>query len=153
MAKDAIELLKADHVQVKEMLKKLTDTTKRAIKKRSELVEEIAKEIKVHSKIEEEIFYPAFKAAGGSDHNKMNYEALEEHRAVEKLVLPDLLKSDPGSEEFSGRAKVLEELIEHHADEEEESMFPLAAQTLSQAELDTLGEKMAARKEELRAQT
>jgi hemerythrin-like domain-containing protein len=152
MAKDAIELLKADHVQVKEMLKKLTDTTKRAIKKRSELVEEIAKEIKVHSKIEEEIFYPAFKAAGGSDHNKMNYEALEEHRAVEKLVLPDLLKSDPGTDEFSGRAKVLEELIEHHADEEEESMFPLAEQSFSQDELEALGEKMAARKEELRAQ-
>ncbi len=150
MAKDAIELLKADHDQVKDMLMELTDTTKRGVKTRSKLVEEIAKEIKIYSKIEEEIFYPAFKAAGGSDHNRMNYEALEEHRAVEKLVLPDLLKTDPGSDEFSGRAKVLEELIEHHADEEEESMFPLAEQTLSQEELEALGEKMAARKEELR---
>ena len=134
------------------MLKELTGKTKRGVKSRFELVEKIAKEIKIHSKIEEEIFYPAFKAAGGSDHHKMNYEALEEHRAVEKLVLPDLLETDPGTDEFYGRARVLEELIEHHADEEEESMFPLAQQSFSQEELEALGEKMATRKEELRTQ-
>ena len=56
----------------------------------------------------------------------MNFEALEEHRAVDELVLPDLKNTDPASHQFSGRAKVLRELVEHHADEEEEEMFEMA---------------------------
>jgi hemerythrin-like domain-containing protein len=80
----------------------------------------------------------------------MNYEAREEHRAVEKLVLPDLEKTEPGTDQFSGRAKVLKELIEHHADEEEEEMFPKAEKSIPAGELKTLGEKMMKRKAELK---
>src|SRR3546814_1785888 len=59
------------------------------------------------------------------------YEAKEEHRAVEKLVLPDLFKTDAGTVVFAGRAKVLKDLIEHHAEEEEKEMFPRAKKLLS----------------------
>lgn len=79
----------------------------------------------------------------------MFFEAKEEHRAVEALVLPDLMKTKPDSETFSGRAKVLKELVEHHADEEEEEMFPEAQKALSQDQLVELGERMAQRKKEL----
>jgi hemerythrin-like domain-containing protein len=79
----------------------------------------------------------------------MNYEALEEHRAVDDLVLPDLLKTDPDSEQFSGRAKVLKELVEHHADEEEKEMFKLAKKTFNNEELRDLGERMAAMKQDM----
>ncbi|MEO7324099.1 MAG: hypothetical protein ABIW82_04645 [Dokdonella sp.] len=57
----------------------------------------------------------------------MYFEALEEHRAAGELVLPDLIGSDPGSEQFSSRAKVLKELVEHHASEEEKDSFPVHA--------------------------
>lgn len=150
--KNAIELLKDDHKKVKGLLKELTETTTRAAKRRPELLAEIEYELKIHTKIEEEIFYPAFKAAGGSEHKKVNYEALEEHRAVDDLVLPDLLKTDPGSEKFSGRAKVLKELVEHHADEEEKEMFKMAKKAFSSEELRDLGERMAEMKEKLKAQ-
>ena len=117
---DAIALLKQDHKAVKALLTELADTTNRAQKTRTELLQKIATEIKVHAAIEEEIFYPAFKAAGEkADDGKMFFEALEEHRAAGDLVLPDLLKTDVQSDQFGGRAKVLKELIEHHADEEE----------------------------------
>lgn len=152
MATDAISMLKDDHGKVKDLLAQLTDTTTRAAKKRSELFEKIEKEIKIHAMLEEELFYPAFKKAGGKEHNKLNYEALEEHRAVEELVLPDLKKTDPGTDQFSGRAKVLKELIEHHADEEEEDMFPMAKKAMSSEELKNLGEQMASRKAELQEQ-
>lgn len=150
MAKDAIALLKDDHETVKKLLKQLTETTTRATKKRQDLLGKIAKELEIHTTIEEEIFYPAFKDADGKEHDRLNYEALEEHRAVDKLVLPDLQKTDPGTEQFSGRAKVLRELVEHHADEEEESMFPKARKSLSKSELQDLGTKMEERKSALK---
>lgn len=152
MAKSAIELLEADHDKVRELLSELMESTTRAEKKRRELLTKIEQELHVHTHIEEEIFYPAFKAAGNSEHKKMYFEAMEEHRAVDDLVLPDLKKTDPTSEKFSGRAKVLKELIEHHADEEEEEMFKQARKSMSREELQELGEKMEARKQEMQKQ-
>jgi len=147
---NAIQLLKEDHRKVRALLAELESTTPRGVKKRSQLLETIAKELRVHAKIEEEIFYPAFKAAGEkSDDDKMYFEALEEHRAAGELVLPDLERTEPGSDRFSGRAKVLKELVEHHADEEEKEMFPRARKLLSAAELNALGAQMLARKSEL----
>ena len=147
---DAIALLTEDHKKVRALLTELADTTNRAEKTRSELLAKIATEIEVHTTIEEEIFYPAFKDAGekGED-NKMFFEALEEHRAAGELVLPDLLKTAVTSDQFGGRAKVLKELIEHHADEEEKEMFPRARTLLGKEALVELGERMAARKQEL----
>jgi hemerythrin-like domain-containing protein len=152
MVKHAIELLEADHEKVRELLSQLVESTSRAEKKRRELLAKIEQELHVHTHIEEEIFYPAFKAAGNSEHKKMYFEAMEEHRAVDELVLPDLKKTDPTSEKFSGRAKVLKELIEHHADEEEDEMFKLARKSMSREELQELGEKMEARKQEMQKQ-
>jgi hemerythrin-like domain-containing protein len=149
---NAIQLLKDDHKKVRKLLSELEATTTRGIKTRSELLARIGTELRVHSKIEEEIFYPAFKAAGEkNDDDKMYFEAQEEHRAAGELVLPDLEGTDPASEKFSGRAKVLKELIEHHAGEEEKEMFPRARQLLSAQELEELGGRMALRKQELLA--
>lgn len=150
---DAIQLLKKDHVTLRGLLTELEATTARAQKKRVELLAKVNRELKTHSRIEEEIFYPAFKNAGKKgDDAKMFFEATEEHRAAGDLVLPDLLSTDPSSENFSGRAKVLKELIEHHAKEEEKEMFPRAKQLLSKDQLDSLGEQMSARKAQLLAE-
>ncbi len=149
MAQNAIELLKADHDKVRELLSQLTGTTTRAVKSRNDLLDKIATEITIHTRLEEEIFYPAFKDSNGKSHEQMFFEAKEEHRAVEALVLPDLKKTKPDSESFSGRAKVLKELIEHHAEEEESDMFPAARKAMSADQLLQLGERMAERKREL----
>ena len=149
---DAITLLKADHAEMRDLLSELESTTARGVKKRQQLITEIEAKLKAHTTIEEEIFYPAFREARQkNDDDKMYFEALEEHRAAGDLVLPDLLSTDPGSEKFSGRAKVLKELVEHHADEEEKEMFPRAKKLLSRAELTELGEQLEARKDELLA--
>ena len=149
---DAIQLLKADHKKVKELLAELAKTTTRAAKTRSELLAQIRVDLEVHTTIEEEIFYPAFRKAGTKDDAKMYFEALEEHRAAGDLVLPDLLDTDVRSEQFSGRAKVLRELVEHHVKEEEEEMFKEAKKLLSAAELKALGARMEQRKVELAKQ-
>lgn len=152
MATDAIKLLKDDHDKVRDLFEQLMDTTERATKKRTKLLDEIAKEIKIHTTIEEEIFYPAFRdAIEEKEKKKMFYEALEEHHVVD-LVLPEVRDADPSTVKFAAKAKVLKELVEHHADEEEKEMFKAARKVLDKEQLKALGEKMEARKKELQKQ-
>lgn len=147
---NAIELLKSDHETVKAILERLAGTTERAVKTRRELLQKIEVELLVHTTLEEEIFYPAYKAAGSRSEAVMSSEAREEHRTVEALVLPDLKQTDPSSIEFAGRAKVLKELLEHHIEEEETEMFPQASKLLGQQKLQALGEEMEALKKSMK---
>ncbi|MNK87515.1 DNA nickase [compost metagenome] len=147
---NAIDILKADHERVKGILTQLNDSTERAVKKRTELVGKLEMEIMIHTRLEEEILYPAYKKAGGKEQEVMYYEAKEEHRTVDSLVLPDLKTTDPASVEFSGRAKVVKELLEHHIEEEETEMFPQARKLLGKAELDELGKQMESMKASLK---
>ncbi len=139
---NALKMLKADHQHVKQLLSELVETSNRAAKKREELLSEISQDLRVHAKIENDIFYPAFREAGKKSDKPIFFEAVEEHRAVENLVLPDLEKSDLSSDEFAGRAKVLKDLIEHHSQEEENEMFPRAKELMSEEQLMALGEQM-----------
>lgn len=139
---NAIDLLKADHERVKAILTQLSESTDRAVKKRTDLLAKLEMEISIHTRLEEEILYPAFKQAGGKDEAEMYYEAKEEHRTVDSLVLPDLKATDPTQPEFAGRVKVVKELLEHHIEEEEEEMFPQAKKLLGKATLEALGEEM-----------
>jgi hemerythrin superfamily protein len=143
---NAIDLLKADHEKVKALLTQLSESTERALKKRMELLGKLEMEISIHTRLEEEILYPAFKAAGTKEQDIMYFEAKEEHRTVDSLVLPDLKITDPGSPEFAGRVKVVKELLEHHIEEEETEMFPQAKKLLGKAKLDELGAQMEAMK-------
>lgn len=139
-------LLKQDHQKLKGLLSELSDTTERAVAKRTALRQQIAHEIFVHTTIEEEIFYPVFKAAAKKRENeKLYFEAIEEHHAAD-LVLADLMSADPSTLSFAGKAKVLKELIEHHAKEEEDDMFPLAKKLIAAPELEALAESMEQRK-------
>jgi hemerythrin superfamily protein len=147
---NAIELLKQDHETVRGLFEELRATPKHSADQRSLLLERIAREVAVHAAIEEEIFYPAYKqVVGEGEKEALYFEALEEHRAVSDLVLPDLMATDPDTDRFSGRAKVLKEMIEHHAREEETGMFPVAQQLLGAERLEQLGQAMSLRKAEL----
>jgi hemerythrin-like domain-containing protein len=143
---NAIELLKADHERVKSILNQLSESTERGVKKRTDLLNKLEMEITIHTKLEEEILYPAFKEAGGKEQDIMYYEAKEEHRTVDSLVLPDLKETDPSTPEFAGRVKVVKELLEHHIEEEESEMFPQANKLLGKAKLEELGAQMEALK-------
>lgn len=140
---NAIDLLIEDHETLKDLLSRLTDTTERAVKTRTELLQKLEMEVSIHTQIEEQILYPAYKEAGGKEEMKMYHEAKEEHRTVDALVLPDLKATDPSSLEFSGRAKVCKELLEHHIEEEEEEMFPQARELFDAKRLEEMGKQMA----------
>ncbi len=146
---DAIAMLKADHEKVRGLLSQLENSSERSSQKREALLHKIAAELEIHTTIEEEIFYPAYRdAAKKKEDRKLYQEALEEHHVVD-LVMPEIEETDPGTEVFSAKAKVLKEVIEHHADEEEKEMFPRARKVFEKEELRELGERMEARKAEL----
>lgn len=141
---NAIDLLQADHERVKGILTQLSESTDRGIKKRTELLAKLEMEISIHTRLEEEILYPAYRKAGGKEQEIMYHEAKEEHRTVDSLVLPDLKVTDPSTPEFAGRVKVVKELLEHHIEEEETEMFPQAKKLLGKATLEELGVQMEA---------
>jgi len=143
---NAIDLLQADHERVKGILTQLSESTDRGIKKRTELLAKLEMEIAIHTRLEEEILYPAYRKAGGKEQEVMYHEAKEEHRTVDSLVLPDLKVTDPSTPEFAGRVKVVKELLEHHIEEEETEMFPQAKKLLGKATLEELGAQMEAMK-------
>lgn len=135
----ATDLLKKQHKQVKALFKKVDKTENP--RERRQLMEQIEQELKMHTRIEEQIFYPAVRGIGTDKAEEMIMEALEEHHVVD-LVLVELPKVNPEDERFAAKMTVLSELVEHHADEEEEEMFPLAEKKLGAEELKALGARM-----------
>ena len=148
---NAITMLKSDHATVKRLLRELEETTERATKQRERLVGDIERELKIHSQLEEELFYPTFKkCAEDTEAEDLFYEATEEHHVVD-MVLPELKASAVKSPEFAAKAKVMKELVEHHIREEETEMFAEARRLMTDEQLRELGEAMTARKETLMA--
>src|SRR5215213_5650904 len=102
---NAIALLLSDHARLRDLLPRLYDM-QIASDERKRLREEIEKEIKVHSMVEEEIFYPAWKDATDDPKDRDEYyEAIEEHHVVD-MLLPELMPLDPSSDAFRAKAKV-----------------------------------------------
>jgi hemerythrin superfamily protein len=144
-SKDAIALLKADHEAVSHLFAEYEKTRSAANKKA--LVAEICTALGVHAQIEEEIFYPAVKAA--LKDKFLVPEATVEHAGVKDLIA-QLKGVEPDVEMYDAKVKVLSEYVKHHVKEEQSEMFPKAK--ASSLDMVELGARMAARKDELLAQ-
>ena len=143
---NALTLLKDDHDEMKKLLNKADDTTERAVKTRASLLHEIGVKLTAHEKIEEEIFYPALK-----EHPKAKdivLEGYQEHHVVD-LIIGELKDLDEDDETWGAKFAVMKENIEHHIEEEEGEMFTKARAAFTAAELDELGERMEAMKEQI----
>lgn len=146
---DAIALLKKDHDTVRGLLAQLERASEKGGPRAEQLLAKVDREVKIHSQIEEEIFYPAYRDAAQKHEDKeLFFEAKEEHHVVD-LVMPEIEGTDSNADEFQAKAKVLKELIEHHAKEEEKQMFPKARKLMDREELRELGSRLKRRKLEL----
>jgi hemerythrin superfamily protein len=142
---DAVTMLKQDHEVVRGLLGQFETATGA---RREKLRMQIEQELKVHTTIEEEIFYPAYREASRKkDDKKLYFEAVEEHHVVD-MVMPEVSDAE-SPEELKAKAKVLKDLVEHHAEEEEKEMFPRARKVMSKEELRDLATQMEQRKAEL----
>ena len=137
----ATDLLKKQHRQVEKLFKQVEKTEDP--RQRRKLMDQIAAELKMHTQIEEEIFYPAVREVGTSKAEEMVDEAFEEHHVVD-LVLAELPQVDPEDERFEAKMTVLSELVKHHVEEEEDEMFPLAEKKLGSERIKELGQQMEA---------
>ena len=134
MARDILKTLKDEHDTLRKLFDEIKGTTERAEKTRSQLLEKIEQNLLPHAKWEEQVFYPAFKERADRDGLQTHAEALAEHHAVENSVIPEVHAADVQTPEFAGRVKVFGEFIDHHAKEEEKTMFKMAREMFSAEE-------------------
>lgn len=147
---NVLDLLEQDHDKVKQLFERLEGTTARATKTRERLIADIHRELEVHTAIEDEIVYPAIREAAGDDEGEqMHFEFVEEHYLVGDVELPRILELSADSNEFTALCSVLEELVTHHIEEEEQRMFPRARRLCDEDTLVSLGKQVEARKKEL----
>jgi hemerythrin-like domain-containing protein len=143
---NALTLLTDDHTDMKSLLNKAEDTTERAVKTRAALLHEISARLTAHEQIEEQIFYPALQ-----EHPKAKdivLEGYQEHHVVD-LIMGELKDLDENDETWGPKFAVMKENIQHHIEEEEGEMFTKARAAFSEAELEELGERMQAMKEQI----
>lgn len=143
MTRDILKTLKSEHDVLRDLFKRMESTTDRAAKGRAELLAQIEANLMPHAKWEEVAFYPAFKERANRDGLKTHAEAVLEHASVEQTVIPNVKASDVTTPEFAGRVKVFGEMVEHHAKEEESTMFQMARAMFSTAELAQFDEDYA----------
>ncbi len=144
-SKDAIALLKADHREVESWFAQFKRT--RSDARKQQLAEKICNALRVHTTIEEEIFYPAFLAA---THDKeLHHEAEVEHAGAKKLIA-EIEGANPGDDYYDARVKVLSEMIKHHVKEEEKPGGMFAEARKSDMDLEDIGEQLKQRKTQLK---
>jgi hemerythrin-like domain-containing protein len=141
--KDAVALLMQDHKKVQKMFKDFEKLGDDDAAMKGELCSRICAELKIHTTLEEEIFYPAMREA--MEDQGLLDEAEVEHATAKELI-DQLEAMKPGDDLFDAKVTVLGEYVNHHIKEEHNEMFPEARKT--QVDLVALGEEMFARKEE-----
>lgn len=143
-AADAVALLKADHRQVEEWFAQFTKS--RSDARKQQLAAQICAALRVHTAIEEEIFYPAFLAATAD--RDMHHEAIVEHDGAKELIA-QIEAMGAGDDYFDAKVTVLSEMIKHHVKEEEQAGGMFAKAKKSDMDLKALGDELRARKGEL----
>jgi hypothetical protein len=144
---DAIALLKQDHRTVEDLFAQFEKASGDGRKQK--LAEQICLELSVHTRIEEEIFYPA---CDGKVEEDLLKESYVEHDAA-KMLIAQIMAGGPDDEFYDSKVKVLQEEIEHHVEEEEKRVEGLFSQARkADLDMDALGEQLATRKAELTAE-
>ena len=141
-AQDAIAMLMADHKKVKKLFSEFDKLKEEGSDEdKSAVVEQICNELKIHTELEEEIFYPAVRKA--IDDSDLMDEALVEHAGAKDLIA-QLEDASPDDELYDAKVTVLGEQIDHHVKEEEGEMFPKARK--AKVDTEALGTTMLKRK-------
>jgi hemerythrin-like domain-containing protein len=142
---DIFDVLTSDHEKVKKILEQMEQTTPRAAKRRETLLEHLDENLLPHMYAEEEFFYQIL--FDESSDKEVAYQALEEHRAA-KAVLADLKTAPADDLRWSARLKVLKELVEHHIEEEETTVFDLARSLMDEERATEVGRRFKELKKE-----
>lgn len=138
------ELLKKDHRKVEKLFSEIEETNDS--KKREKLFEQIGQELSLHAEAEELTFYPAMREYEKTD--ALIEEAEEEHVEV-KVMLEEMKSLDVKSPEFARKLLDIKTAVQHHVEEEENSVFPSVAECMNEKELEQLADEFRKTKSHL----
>jgi hemerythrin superfamily protein len=141
---NALNLLKKDHESVRTLFSRFERTSKTDLERRNDLLAQIRREIQIHSRSEEEIFYPALKALNGEGRQLVS-QALNDHKDINDL-LTQISRLKLTAKNFDDRFEALFEIVDQHVEEEEGEIFRFAEENCSEQELEDLGRQIQERK-------
>ncbi len=140
------QILKNDHRTVKEILKKLEDTTERSHKTRLALFTKLKEALIPHARAEEKIFYESLKLSEVKEADDLAFEGYEEHGVADRLIF-ELENTQTQDKRWGALMSVLKEVVEHHIKEEEANMFKKAQQSFDSELAVEMGENFLTLKE------
>jgi hemerythrin-like domain-containing protein len=134
----ATEILKRDHREAIGLFERLDGAGEAsgAGGAKDELFNQLRDALKLHTKLEEQIFYPALENFDVT--RDLIKESYREHQKVDQL----LAGINPAAGDFANKLSELRRNVEHHVEEEEGEMFPKAERLLGQARLQEMGRQM-----------
>jgi hemerythrin superfamily protein len=141
---NALNLLKKDHDSVRTLFSRFERTSKTDLERRNDLLDQIRREIQIHSRAEEEIFYPALKALNGEGRQLVS-QALDDHKDISDL-LTQISRLKLTAKNFDDRFEALFEIVDQHVEEEEGEIFRFAEENCSEQQLEDLGRQIQERK-------
>jgi hemerythrin-like domain-containing protein len=150
IAEGILQDLHNDHNEIASLLDRIMDCEDRA--ERERLFKEMKTKLLAHAHAEEEVLYRGLAASGEEQSRVFAHEGMNEHQIVEKHLQKMSAAGDPLSEEWTAELKVLQDLIDHHVDEEESTGFSCARNDFSKEELEEMGQRFQQRKKELMMQ-
>ena len=133
---DIFELLEQDHREIRQLLTRVAD------KEDYQAFPALAAMINAHVEAEEQAFYQPLQDRSEQDLHETVLEGFEEHH-VGELVMRELDRNNRGSERWHAKAMVFKEIIEHHLDEEEMRLFPVAREIINNGHADAMGQEFA----------
>jgi hemerythrin superfamily protein len=136
---DAIEALSKDHRAVYQLFEQIEKTDNRGVQNRTQLFQELRRELELHTQVEETIFYPEMKKYEAT--RNLVGEALDEHGEV-KQMLQQIGRLSAEDEQWSELINELKLAVQHHVREEEGQIFPAARKELDQTRIDELGQQI-----------
>lgn len=129
-----IEILKEDHQKVKSLFSEIEKGGS------SEIFSKIEEELKVHMDAEEKFLYPSLEKHDKEMREK-TLEAFEEHH-VAKQSIKEIAKVSQSDERWKAKVSVLKEMIDHHVEEEEKQLFPMAKKALDKNTIQDITTKI-----------
>jgi hemerythrin superfamily protein len=137
-----LEALKADHDKARDLLADILDAADAGTRRK--LFAEFAAALTAHSRAEESVLYARLmKSEEGKD---AALEGTVDHQIVDRLIADLTAQPDTRADEWTARCVVLQELLEHHIEEEESEVFETAGKLFDAEALDRMGDELAAEK-------
>jgi hemerythrin superfamily protein len=140
---DAIELLTSHHREVEQLWTQVQASHASGTEVQTELAQEIVTILSQHDAIETQFLYPELRSTEATGGEQLSEHSLEEHQQVRELLTEVDGKDVRDESVYSALAQCISNVMDHVA-EEEQQIFPLLRQSVSQERLTELGQQMAA---------